>query len=263
MVRRVLRSAQDLLTIYNKRYSMRFYVPPDTIAPLKNTIEIKDKTEVHHIRDVMRLKKGDIVDIFDGQGREFSCFIEEVKREAVIIKIKKVLPPKYGLPFNITLYQSIPKKTKMDFIVEKVIELGVNQIVPIITDRTIPEIKDFTKKVERWKRIGMASSKQCGRTILPVISDVMHFDGALIDSKQKDLAVFASLDRDSKPLKDILRGLSPKTIAVFVGPEGDFSPREVFMAKENGCSMCSLGSLVLKSETAAIYILSCLSYELQ
>lgn len=242
---------------------MRFYVHPDSIFPLKNTIEIKDKTELHHIRDVMRLKKGDIVDIFDGQGREFSCSIEEVKREAVIIKIKEELPPKCGLAFNITLYQAIPKKTKMDFIIEKVVELGVSQVVPIITDRTILEIKDFTKKVERWKRISMASSKQCGRTILPVISDVTHFDSALIDSKQKDLVVFASLDKESEPLKNILRGLIPKTIAVFVGPEGDFSPREISMAKENGCSMCSLGSLVLKSETATIYILSCLSYELQ
>ncbi|OIO32830.1 MAG: hypothetical protein AUJ70_04680 [Candidatus Omnitrophica bacterium CG1_02_40_15] len=245
---------------------MRFYVPPDSIFPDKNIIEIKDKSEAHHIRDVMRLKKGDDVNIFDGKGREFSCFIEEVKRDAVIIKIKEAksfVGEGFKPSPTITLYQAIPKKTKMDFIVEKAVELGVSQIVPIITDRTIPEIKDFTKKVEQWKRIGMASSKQCGRTILPVISDVMYFDGALIDSKQKAMAVFASLARDSKPLKDILRGLSPKTIAVFVGPEGDFSPREVFMAKENGCSMCSLGSLVLKSETAAIYILSCLSYELQ
>ena len=240
---------------------MRFYVPPDSIFPLKNLILIKDKAEAHHIRDVMRLKKGDIVDIFDGQGREFSCRIEDINKDEVIIKIKEESAPKHDRPFSVTLYQAIPKKTKMDFIVEKTVELGVSRIVPVVTDRTVPEIKDFTKKLERWRRIGMASSKQCGRRILPVISDVADFNSALIDSKQKDLSVFASLDKESKPLKNILRGLAPKHIAVFVGPEGDFSPREVALAKENGNSMCSLGSLVLKSETAAVYMLSCLMYE--
>jgi len=240
---------------------MRFYVPPDSIFPLKNTIEIKDRTEIHHIRDVMRLKKGDVVDIFDGKGGEFLCSIEDVRRDAVTMKIKEALASRCNMPLDITLYQAIPKKTKMDFIVEKAVELGVSRIVPIITDRTVPDIKDFTGKTERWKRIGMASSKQCGRTMLPVISDVMYFDSALIDSKQKDLVIFASLDKENKPLKNVLRGLTPKTIAVFIGPEGDFSPKEISMAKENNCSMCSLGCLVLRSETAAMYVASCLAYE--
>jgi 16S rRNA (uracil1498-N3)-methyltransferase len=242
---------------------MRFYVPPDSIFPDRNIIEVKDRIEIHHIRDVMRLKNGDIVDIFDGQGREFSCSIEEVRRDAVIMKIEKALAAKHDTLLNITLYQAIPKKTKMDFIVEKAIELGAARIVPVITDRTVPEIKDITGKAGRWKRIGMASSKQCGRLILPVISYIMNFDSALTDSRQNDLVIFACLDKNSKPLKDILRGSASKRVAVFVGPEGDFSPGEISMAKEKGCSMCSLGGLVLKSETAAIYILSCLSYELQ
>jgi 16S rRNA (uracil1498-N3)-methyltransferase len=229
---------------------MRFYVSPDSISQSENLIEIKDKTEVHHIRDVMRLKKGDFVDIARG---------------AVIIKIKEKLTSKHDISCNVTLYQAIPKKTKMDFIVEKTVELGVNRIVPIITERTVPdiEIKDFTGKTERWKRIGMASSKQCGRRVLPVISDVMHFNSALTESRQKDLVIFASLDKDSKPLKNILKESVQKNIAVFIGPEGDFSPGEIAMAREIGCRMCSLGSLVLKSETAAIYVLSCLSYEFQ
>ena len=240
---------------------MRFYVHPDSIFPLKNIIEIKDKTEVHHIRDVMRLKKGDIVDIFDGQGMEFSGSIEEVSRGAVIIEIKQRLESKSETSLNITLYQAIPKKAKMDFIVEKTVELGVTKLVPVITDRTIPEIKNFSKKIERWNRIAMASSKQCGRRVLPVIADVLDFNSALIAAKQKGLAIFASIDKESMPLKDILKGLTLKSIAVFVGPEGDFSPRETSLAKEIGLKICSLGNLILKSETAAIYILSCLSYE--
>jgi len=240
---------------------MRFYVPPESIFPLKNTIEVKDKTELHHIRDVMRIRAGDSVNIFDGTGREFSCSVEEIRKDAVIMRIKEELPVAQDTCINITLYQAIPKKTKMDFIVEKTVELGVNRVVPLITDRTVPDSKDFTKKVERWKRIGMASSKQSGRAALPDISGVMRFSNAIEDSKDNDLIVFASLDEGSKPLRDILRALAPKKIAVFIGPEGDFSPKEISIATENRCSMCSLGSLVLKSETAAIYVLSCLTYE--
>lgn len=242
---------------------MRFYVSPEFIFPDKNIIEIKDISEVHHIRDVMRLKKGDIVNAFDGEAREFSCSIEEIKKEAVVMKIEKALPARPGAVFNITLYQAAPKKTRMDFIVEKAVELGVDRIAPIVTDRTVPGAKDLAKKVERWKRIAMASSKQCGRIALPAISEVVYFKAALEDSKKSDLVIFASLDKESKPLKDILRGLTPRTVAVFIGPEGDFTPSEISMAKKNGCSMCSLGSLVLRSETAAIYILSSLSYESQ
>lgn len=270
---------------------MRFYVPPDSIFPDKNIVEIKDKAEIHHIQDVIRVKKGDVVDVFNGEGKEFSGYIEDITRNAIIIKIKEKLTPKDYSSINVTLYQAVPKKTKMDFIVEKTVELGVTRIVPIVTERTVPEIKDFSKRVERWKRIGLASSKQCGRIKLPVISDITDFNSALAESKEKNLVIFASLDKESMPLKNILRGYIfnpsqkssglkpldeyrlPSTwgealagsteIAVFIGPEGDFSPKEVSMAKRNGFSMCSLGSLVLKSDTAAIYTLSCLLYELQ
>ena len=191
---------------------MRFYVPPDSIFPDKNIIEIKDKTEVHHIRDVMRLEKGDSVDIFDGQGMEFSCCIEEINRHSIIIKIQ-VVKSSVGEGFKpspaITLYQAIPKKTKMDFIVEKCVELGAARIVPVITDRTVPDARDSTKKAERWRRIGMASSKQCGRTKLPIISDIMNFNKALIEAKGKDLVIFAALDKEAKPLKAVLRDLMP------------------------------------------------------
>lgn len=243
---------------------MRFYVSPDSIFLLENIAEIKDKTEIHHIRDVMRLKKGDRVDIFDGSGREFSGVMEDTGKGSVIIKIKEKPALKKGTSLNVTLYQAIPKKTKMDFIVEKAVELGVSRIVPMITERTVPDIKDFSGKIARWKRISVSGAKQSGRSTLPGISDAMYFDNALAESKQNDLVIFASLDKGSIPLKDILRGCSPSKTAVFIGPEGDFSPTESAMARNSGyCGMCSLGGLVLRSETAAIYLLSCLAYEFQ
>jgi len=243
---------------------MRFYVPPGSISPLKDTAEIKDKTEVHHIRDVLRLQKGDVVYIFDGQGREFSCCIEGMKRDAVIVRIKEVLPAKDSALFNITLYQAIPKKTKMDFIVEKAVELGIHRIVPVITDRTVPEIKDkCRRKTERWVKIAIAASKQCGRAKIPLISDIMTFDDALIESRKSDLVLFAALDRKAEPLKSVLKNNASKNIAIFIGPEGDFSLREISLARDAGYNICSLGPLVLRCDTAALFMLSCINYELQ
>jgi len=241
---------------------MRFYVLPDEIFPKKNIIEIKDKKEVHHIRDVMRLKEGTDVEVFDGKGKEYSGDIKKIDRNSIIIKIKKVTSLKKEPPFNITLYQALPKKSKMDFIVEKAVELGVAIITPIVTERTVPVIKEKSpKKIGRWMRIAKAAAKQCGRARLPVVSDILDFKHALIDAKKNDLIIFAALDKDAEPLKEILKSRTPKTIAIFIGPEGDFSQNEVSMAKEEGYKICSLGEFVLRVETASIYILSSINYE--
>lgn len=241
---------------------MRFYVNPESVFPEKNTIDIKDKAEVHHIRDVMRLKKGIDVIVFDGKGKEYSGIIKEIGRTSVTIEIKKSIGSSIARSFRVTLYQAIPKKSKFDFIVEKAVELGVDAVVPIITERTVPDVKESTpKKIDRWVRIAKASSKQCGRRELPIISDVKNFSNALTQAKKSDLVLFAALDKDRESLNAILKRIRPKDVSVFVGPEGDFSPKEVSLAKEQGCRICSLGPLVLRVETAAIYILSSLSYE--
>ncbi len=241
---------------------MRFYVSPEEIFPEKNIIEIRDKKELHHIRDVMRLKKGISVDVFDGRGKEYRGVIKSVDRNLMLIEIKETSTSKKESPITITLYQAIPKKTKMDFIIEKAVELGVNEITPIITERTIPIIDEKgSKKIGRWRRIVKASATQCGRVNLPTVSDIMSFEDALIKAKKNDLVIFAALDKDRRPLKEVLQTTKAKDIAIFIGPEGDFSRKEVSMAKEHGYKISSLGRLVLRVETAAIYILSSLNYE--
>ena len=241
---------------------MRFYVSPENISPSKNTIEIKDKDEVHHIRDVMRLKRGTTVMVFDGAGKEYRGDIKEINKLSVIIDIKETLKPRTKDSFSVTLYQAIPKKSKMDFIIEKAVELGVKAIVPMITERTIPTLKDGDiKKKARWQRLAKAASKQCGRSNLPSISDVLGFDGALAEAKRSELVLFAALDDSAKLLSAILKECSPKTVSVFIGPEGDFTEKEISAARREGFSVCSLGSLVLRVETAAIYVLSSLNYE--
>jgi len=241
---------------------MRFYVSPESIFPEKNIIEIKDRKEVHHIRDVMRLRQGASVNVFDGRDREYLGSIKEVNRNSIVIEIKRAVDFKGDIPYKVTLYQAVPKRTKMDFIIKKAIELGVDRIVPIVTERTVPVIGEKGHaKIERWSRISKVASKQCGRTSLPVISDISDFNKALVESKKDDLVIFAALDKDARPLREILKAPNPKGIAVFVGPEGDFSQGEISMAKGQGYNICSLGPLVLRVETAAIYILSCLGYE--
>ena len=241
---------------------MRFYVSSESIFPDKNLIEIKDRDEVHHIRDVMRLKKGTRVTVFDGRGKEYKGSIKQADRYSVVIGVEDSVDSISRVPYDLTLYQAIPKKNKMDFIVEKAVELGVSTIVPILTKRTIPVIKDKgQKKTGRWSRIAKAASKQCGRPTLPKVLELADFNSALAGASSDDLVVFAALDKDAAPLKTILRNKNPKKISVFVGPEGDFSKDEIALARDRGCSICSLGPSVLKSETAAIYILSSLSYE--
>ncbi len=241
---------------------MRFYVSPEHISPSKNIIEIKDKDEVHHIRDVMRLKRGTGVRVFDGEGKEYLGDIKEINKLSVIIEIKGTLESRPKQSLNVTLYQAIPKKSKMDFIIEKAVELGVDRIVPVITERTVPALKDkANKKKERWQRLAKAASKQCGRSILPSISDVLGFTDAMAEAKKSEMVLFAALDDSTKLLGTILKGYSPKTISVFIGPEGDFTEKEISSARREGFSICSLGSLVLRVETAAIYVLSSLNYE--
>lgn len=241
---------------------MRFYVSPDSIFPEGKIIEIKDRQELHHIRDVMRLEKGTSVCIFDGIGKEYVGDIKEINRNSVIIEIKNCKDYKNKRPFKATLYQAIAKKGKMDSIVEKAVELGVDRIVPIVTERTVVTIdKKANIKRGRWSRIARSASKQCGRIRLPAISEISYFNRALIESEKSDMVIFAAMDRDARPLKEILKGSNPKSVAIFVGPEGDFSQGEIAMARKQGYRICSLGQSVLKVETAAIYILSCLNYE--
>ena len=242
--------------------SMRFFVSPEYISRQENLIKIIDKKEVHHIRDVLRLKEGVEVTVFDGSGNDYIGNIKHIDKSNILITISKIVSSVWRPYFNIRLYQAIPKKGKMDYIVEKVTELGINVIVPIFTERTIPdENVSIQKKIERWYRIAKASSKQCGRSDIPQILDPVDFNTAIKKAKPSDLVILAALDREARPLPDIIKNKSFKDISIFIGPEGDFSPNEVFLARQSGCEICSLGRLVLKVDTAAIFIISCINYE--
>jgi len=242
----------------------RFYVPPSNVDKAKNRIYIGEK-EGHHILDVMRMSEGDKVVVFDGTGNEYSGFIEKVnaKNSTLVVEIIKTEKPAAGRYPDICLAQAVPKKNRMDYIVEKSTELGVRSIVPMITARTVvrPDNASAARKVERWRKIAVESAKQCGRTDIPDIKAMKDYGDIAAGLDDYDMVLFACLEDDTIPLKEALTGFGSGKILVLVGPEGDFTADEKNMAGIDSCKFVSLGKRVLKSDTAGLFILSAIGYE--
>lgn len=239
----------------------RFYVPKDAVKG--KLIDISGR-EMHHILDVMRLKALDKVVTFDGTGKEYCGFIRDIKTKSVTIEIVETKTPIGKESSRLTLVQAITKKDKMDYIVEKATELGVHSIIPLMTDRTIPNWDDAKKRVavERWRKIAMEASKQCGRVDIPNIDEVKAFPDFTAKITDYDLALIAALDNSAVRLKDSLSGFGGGKVAIAIGPEGDFTPGEIARARQGGCKLVNLGSRVLKSDTAGLFVLAILNYEL-
>lgn len=238
----------------------RFFVPKESIKG--NIISIGGK-EAHHILDVMRLKELDKVVAFDGTGREYTGFIKDAGSKALTIEIVETKTPLDRESSRITLIQAIPKKERMDYIVEKATELGACAVVPLVTKRTIVrwDERKSAQNVERWMRIAREASKQCGRTSLPAIGRVKTFTDAIKDLNNYDISLMATLNEGAVKLKDILRGFRGGKISVWIGPEGDFTPDESKKAVLAGINLAGLGARVLKSDTAGLAALAILNYE--
>lgn len=239
----------------------RFYVTKESIRG--NVISITGR-EAHHILDVMRLKKFDKVIIFDGTGKEYIGYIKDTLKKSLEVEITETRKSSINKSPEITLVQSVPKKEKMDYIVEKSTELGVSSIIPILTDRTIVNWDEAKARaaVERWRKIALEASKQCGRTDIPDIGTITEFTDFVRRSKGYDLILIAALSHGSTRLKDALKEFKGDRIAVLIGPEGDFTPGEISAAKESNFKLVTLGPRVLKSDTAGLAVLAILNYEL-
>jgi 16S rRNA (uracil1498-N3)-methyltransferase len=203
---------------------------------------------------VLRVKSGDTIAVFDGRGHEAQCRVEAAGMLTMLTHTSTA-----PLPCRITLAQAVPKKN-MDSIVQKATELGVAVIVPLISERTI---KRPGGSPHRWQEIALEACKQSGNNWLPVIHEPLPAETFLKSPGAFDLKLVASLQPDAKPLKQILRNPHPSSVLVLIGPEGDFTPAELAAADSAGCQPLSLGALVLRAETAAVYALSILHHELQ
>jgi len=222
-------------------------------------IILSDHAQLHHLRDVLRVKPLELVGVFDDPGNEYIAVVTEIGPDAAKLEIKERRPASDpGL--KITVACAIPKKVKMDDIVDKLTQLGVERIIPLQTERVIVRL-DKQKKLERlsrWQKIALSASKQSQRSRLPNIDPVTEFKDAVLAAGGFDLKLIPTLEGRRKSLKDIFSGSSGKigSVMLLIGPEGDFTPGEVALAKEAGFLPVSLGLQVLRVDTAAIAVVS-------
>lgn len=240
----------------------RFYVPRENVR--ENEIVVDGK-EAHHILDVMRMRDGDKVVVFDGTGNEYTGFIKNVNTrfKKLTVEIVRTEKPSAESSPEVVLAQAIPKKNKMDYIVEKATELGASGIIPVVSERTIvrPGDSSAAKKVERWRKIAVEAAKQCGRQDVPEITDITDYAELIRGADLYDLILLACLRGDTVSIRSPLEGLTSGRILVLIGPEGDFTTEELHLADTNNCRFVSLGKRVMKSDTAGLFVLSILNYE--
>ncbi|MDD5428047.1 MAG: 16S rRNA (uracil(1498)-N(3))-methyltransferase [Candidatus Omnitrophica bacterium] len=238
----------------------RFFVPAEAV---KGNIITIGGVEAHHIIDVMRLRISDKVVTFDGTGKEYTGVIKNISRGSLTVEIISTRVVQGKETFRIALLQALPKKEKMDYIVEKATELGAGSINPVITERTIPDWTEakMVSRSERWRKIAKEAAKQCGRADIPEVLPVESFADSIGRFADFDLKLIAILNEEAVPVKDAIKGSGSGKVVIAIGPEGDFSPNEAKIAKESGFKPISLGPRVLKSDTAGLALLSILNYE--
>lgn len=241
----------------------RFFVDSSSIDNDKIFITGDD---VKHIGRVLRLKVGDIITVCDGKGLEYICRLSSISREAVLCGIVESRESGTEPPVMVDLYQGLPKSSKMDLIVQKCVELGINSITPVNTSRVVVDTekgKGAESRTARWQKISEEAAKQSGRGKIPEVKSMVVFSEAIKNLHGYDLSLIPYEKECHTGLKQILRGKNNiNRVAVFIGPEGGFSDEEIKLAKENGIIAITLGPRILRTETAGFTCLSIIMYEL-
>ncbi len=230
-------------------------------------IELSER-ESHHLGRVLRVREAERVEGLDGAGHRLALVVHSLSKKSVILRVeqRQTVPE---LAAHITLFQAIPKGKNMEWIVEKATELGVQRIVPVLTDRTAmrPDASDRTQKVEKWTATAIDAIKQCGSAWLPRIEAPMTLSAALALAGATDLSLLGTFAEDARHPRRVIEefscshGRRPKSFGVWIGPEGDFTGPELAAIRAIGAQPITLGPLVLRAETAALYALSVLNYE--
>ena len=242
----------------------RFFVDQTDIYD--SEIIISQKSDVKHIKKVLRMKPGDFLEISDGDTWEYEGEILNIDDDQVEVKIVDKQKFAREPEIDITLYQGVPKSGKMELIVQKNVELGVKTFVPTFMDRTVVSGMDkYKKKIERYNSIAMEAAKQCRRGIIPVVTDPIKFKDLLVELDEYDLVIFPYENENNFTIKDYLGSLKekPKKVAIIIGPEGGFSDSEVAGLKEKGIDSVTLGNTILRTETAGIATVAMVMYQLE
>lgn len=243
----------------------RFFVEQSQIQDKKIIITGRD---VNHIKNVLRMKIGEEIAISNGvDNREYRCQIEEYTEQAVICTLRFVKEDSVELPARIYLFQGLPKADKMELIIQKAVELGVYEIIPVATKRCVVKLdeKKAAAKVSRWQGIAEAAAKQSKRGVIPAVRDVMSMRDAVAYAHDMDVRIIPyELAKDMRRTKEVIESVkADDSVAVFIGPEGGFEENEIQEALVAGIEPVTLGRRILRTETAGLTVLSWLMYHLE
>ena len=243
----------------------QFFVEPGQIQG--NTVTILGN-DVNHIRNVLRMQPGEEISVSNGlDGKEYRCSITRMDDENVICSLMFIKEDGIELPAQVTLFQCLPKGDKMELIIQKAVELGVYQIVPVASKRCVVKLEDkkAAAKVRRWQGIAEAAAKQSKRRIIPEVASVMTFRESLVYAAAMDVKLLPyELAEGMEKTKGIIGSLKEgQRIAVFIGPEGGFEEDEAAEALKAGFASITLGRRILRTETAGLTVMGWIMYQLE
>jgi 16S rRNA (uracil1498-N3)-methyltransferase len=231
----------------------RFFIDKENIVDNNILITLEDAKHIN----VLRHKVGDTIYLCDKEGMDYKVLITDIKKNEVTTTIIKKYPSISEPKTKVTIFQSLPKNDKMELIIQKCVELGVHQIVPVITENTTVKLNDKTcKKIERWQKISETAAKQCGRGIIPNINNCITFKEAVNLIKKMDKAFIAYENETNNTMKNAFNKNFGNNVAIFIGAEGGFSNKEVQVCINNNIEAISLGKRILRTETAGFTALS-------
>lgn len=252
----------------------KFFVKNEQIKENEITINGED---VNHIKKVLRAKIGDELQICNSQnGENFLCDIQSLDNENINCIIKQKLEMLTESNIKVTIFQGLPKADKMEYIIQKSVELGVTDITPVEMKRCVVKFdeKDKVKKQARWQKISEVAAKQCGRDIIPEINSLINIKNLCNLIEKYDIVLVAYENEKETTLKEQLLKIKTDTInnkkqdeqvkiGIVIGPEGGLEPQDVELLKQNGAKVITLGKRILRTETVALNVLSIIMYELE
>lgn len=246
----------------------KFFVTNQDVQNQKITITGED---VNHIKNVLRKKLDDEINICNRDTeKDFLCKITKIEKETIIANIVEEIESNAEAQVEVTIFQGLPKADKMEFIIQKAVELGVFAVTPIEMKRCVVQLKDKDKqkKQDRWQKIAEVAAKQSGRNRIPKINDIISIKNVCNLCSKYDIVLVAYENEKQNKLRYELEKIKAKEtenlrIAIVIGPEGGIDSSEIEQLKENGAKVITLGNRILRTETVALHILSIIMYELE
>ena len=245
----------------------QFFVGPEQIDVAAKTVIIRGN-DVNHIKNVLRMRPGEEVAVSNGiDGREYRCGILALEEDCVRLELRFIKEDGVELPAKIYLFQGLPKADKMELIIQKAVELGAFQVIPVAMKRCVVKLdeKKADSKIKRWQGIAEAAAKQSKRGVIPTVAPVMSYAQAVKMASEMDLKLVPyELAEGMEQTKQLIESVkSGQRIAIFIGPEGGFDPEEIRTATEAGIHPITLGKRILRTETAGFTTIAWLMYQLE